>query len=140
LERARYSITDAGRQALAAWLVEEPASPALQFEGLLKVLFADHGPPGTNQAILAAIGSWAREARAEAEARARGYLDADYIEGIDFAERAAIVAQAITFLAELYDLIDRWSQWSAELADASDRTDRAQHAFTAIAQGRRALQ
>ena len=137
--RARYSITDAGRQALSLWLAEQPTPPALQFEGLIKVLFADHGPPGTNEAILAEIAAWARQSRTEAQARARGYLDGNYIDGVDLAARAAIVAQTLAFLAELYDLVERWTAWAAELAVAPDPADRAQQAFTAIADGHRAL-
>jgi DNA-binding PadR family transcriptional regulator len=38
-----YEITDAGRDALRDWLGEPPMPPATEFEGLLKVFFADAG-------------------------------------------------------------------------------------------------
>lgn len=38
-----YSITPAGRRALSAWLATDPAPPSLEFEGLIRVLFADQG-------------------------------------------------------------------------------------------------
>src|SRR5262245_27477774 len=42
--RTVYAITDDGRKALRAWLDEAPAPPALEFEALVKVFFADGGP------------------------------------------------------------------------------------------------
>src|SRR5918911_384199 len=41
--RTVYEITDAGREALRAWLGEPPVPPATEFEGMLKVFFADAG-------------------------------------------------------------------------------------------------
>jgi len=120
--RVRYSITKAGRRALAEWVNSPPAPLTLQFEGLLKVLFADQGAPAANRKVLAAIGEWAAEARATSAVRAHGYLNGDYIEGVDFDERATIVAQTVGFLAEFYDLVERWSDWASELAPATTAT------------------
>lgn len=137
--RSSYSITPAGRRALAHWLAEEPAPPSLQFEGLLKVLFADQGDLGANAQALLAISSWGQESRSAAVARAKGYLDGDYIEGVGLAGRSVIVAQTLGFLAEFYDLIGRWSTWAAELADSPTGEERARSAFAAIASDRRLL-
>jgi PadR family transcriptional regulator, regulatory protein AphA len=134
--RVRYSITEAGRQALAEWLAAEPAPLTIQFEGLLKVLFADQGPAGTNQQILNAVREWAADANANASEKAMGYLDGDYIAGVPFSERAVIVAQTLAFLAEFYALIERWSVWASDLVDAPDADQRANAAFAAIAAGR----
>ena len=41
--RTVYTVTPAGREALRAWLDEPGAGPALEFEGLVKVLAAGHG-------------------------------------------------------------------------------------------------
>ena len=41
--RTVYTITDAGRQALAEWLREPGEGPVLEFEQLVKLSFADHG-------------------------------------------------------------------------------------------------
>ena len=38
-----YEITDQGREALRDWLGETPAPPATEFEGMLKLFFADSG-------------------------------------------------------------------------------------------------
>jgi PadR family transcriptional regulator, regulatory protein AphA len=137
--RVRYSITEAGRQALAEWLATEPTPLTLQFEGLLKVLFADQGPAGTNHEILNAVRQWAAEASANASEKATGYLDGDYIVGVPFSERAVIVAQTLAFLAEFYSLIERWSSWASDLADAGDGLERAKATFAAIAAGRSPL-
>ncbi len=131
--RSRYSITDDGKRALAEWLSDPPVPVALQFEGLLKILFADQGAAETNQNTLAAIGAWATESRAAAVDRARGYLDGDYIEGVDLGERSVMLAQTLGFLTEFYSLMERWSTWAAALADAPDGPDRAQQAFATMA-------
>jgi DNA-binding PadR family transcriptional regulator len=38
-----YEITDEGREALREWLGEAPTPPATEFEGMLKLFFADSG-------------------------------------------------------------------------------------------------
>jgi DNA-binding PadR family transcriptional regulator len=43
--RNRYTITQAGREALARWLATPPEEPHLQFEGLLRVFYANLGSP-----------------------------------------------------------------------------------------------
>jgi DNA-binding PadR family transcriptional regulator len=40
--RTVYSITPAGRKALARWVSESAKGPVTEFEGLLKVFFAEH--------------------------------------------------------------------------------------------------
>jgi PadR family transcriptional regulator, regulatory protein AphA len=41
--RNRYTITDAGRAALTAWLATEPQPPRFEVEGILRLFHADHG-------------------------------------------------------------------------------------------------
>ena len=134
--RVRYSITKKGRRALADWLANDPAPLTLQFEGLLKVLFSDQGADDANRSLLEAIHTWATEARATAQSRAKGYIDGDYIAGAPLGERAVIVAQTLSFLSELYTLIEGWSAWASQLIDADDATDHATKVFAAIAAGR----
>jgi DNA-binding PadR family transcriptional regulator len=43
--RKRYTITPAGRAALAAWLETEPEEPHFQIEGLLRVFLGDQARP-----------------------------------------------------------------------------------------------
>lgn len=58
--RAVYTITDAGREALAHWLTEPGAGPELEFEGLVKVLAAGHGSIDSLRATLDRVESDAR--------------------------------------------------------------------------------
>jgi hypothetical protein len=120
-------------------LATTAAPPTLQFEGLVKILFADQGDEGTNEAVLADVGAWAREARATAVGRAQGYVDGDYIEGVDLGARAVILAQTLGFLAELYDLVARWSSWASSVAGSIDGAERARQVFTTIAAGGRVV-
>ena len=41
--RTVYAVTARGRKALRRWLDEPPAPPTLEFEGMVKVFFADGG-------------------------------------------------------------------------------------------------
>jgi len=45
--RKRYTITRAGRAALAGWLETEPEEPHFQIEGILRIFLGDRGDPGT---------------------------------------------------------------------------------------------
>ena len=56
-----YTITDAGRQALQAWLTTTPGEPLLEVEGLLRTLLADQG---TIDDLRSALYSTADQARA----------------------------------------------------------------------------
>jgi len=53
-ERRRqvYQATEAGRAALATWLVEPPQAQAMRNELLLKIFFGHYAPPGALQAHL----------------------------------------------------------------------------------------
>src|SRR5438874_740546 len=53
--RTRYTITAKGRRALAAWLREPGAGPSLEFEQLLKIMFADSGTKADVVANLDAV-------------------------------------------------------------------------------------
>ena len=124
---------------MAAWLADPPAPPALQFEGILKVLFADQGEASTNVDVLEAIEQQAADARAVAVERGRGYRDGEYIPGVDLEARAVIVAQTLAFLAEFHALVERWAAWGADLARSPDAGERAQQTFAAVAAGQRVL-
>ena len=43
--RNRYTITPAGREALARWLATPPEEPHLQIEGVLRIFYANLGDP-----------------------------------------------------------------------------------------------
>ena len=54
--RTIYSITDAGRAALAGWLASPSAPPRYECEALVKVLFAENGTPEDLLASIRALG------------------------------------------------------------------------------------
>src|SRR5262245_59085502 len=53
--RTVYAITPKGRRALARWLAEPGGGPVLEFEGLLKVTFAENGSKADVLATLDSI-------------------------------------------------------------------------------------
>ena len=66
--RRLFSITDAGRRALAAWLAQPADEPTeVRDRGLLQLFFSGHADPATTVAI-------ARAQRAAHERRLEGYL------------------------------------------------------------------
>jgi PadR family transcriptional regulator, regulatory protein AphA len=108
--RTRYSITPAGRAALRGWLAEPGAPPALQFEGLLKVLLADTSQPDTLNASLAEAIKWADELQAVGRLIVAGYAAGNGL----FQERAQLVALAHAFLWDYAELVRRWATWAQQ--------------------------
>jgi DNA-binding PadR family transcriptional regulator len=108
-----YAITDEGRAALAAWLGEAPAPRTLEFEGMVKVFFADGGDLDQLLATLRGIA-------AEAEDRVRA-IGALATEGNPFPERLHISALALPLALEQETAVLRWARWA--LAEAETWTD-----------------
>ncbi len=107
--RTLYSITDAGRQALAEWHASEPGGFGLEHEPLLRVLFASSG---TRDDLLRA----AARARADAEdmlALGR-MLGGRYLEGTH-ERQSEVHLRVFTF-----DFLIRWAALTADWADAVD--------------------
>ena len=111
--RTAYRITAKGRRALASWLAEPGAGPVLEFEGLLKVFFSDHGSRDGALASIAAAREWAAERNAENLAVARAYLAG---EG-EFQERAATNLVSGRFLTDFYAMVDAWAAWAAGVVE-----------------------
>lgn len=59
--RKRYTITSAGRSALAAWLETEPEEPHFQIEGVLRMFLGDQASP---QELLRSLARTAQQTRA----------------------------------------------------------------------------
>jgi DNA-binding PadR family transcriptional regulator len=108
--RTRYTITPAGREALAAWLAEPGAGPVLEFEQLLKIHLADSGTTDDIRANLAATLAWVHEQNEENLAAAQSYLAG---EGA-FPERAAINVLMGRFLTDFYAMVDNWARWAEQ--------------------------
>ena len=111
--RTRYTITPKGRRALARWLQEPGAGPALEFEQLLKIHFADSGTKADVLVNLEAARAWVLEQNRENLAAARAYLAG---EG-PFPERAALNQLGGRFLTDLYVTVARWVHWATEIVE-----------------------
>ena len=111
--RTRYTITATGRRALAAWLREPGDGPALEFEQLVKIHFADSGSKADVLANLDAARAWVLEQNHENLATARAYLAG---RGA-FPERAALNQLGGRFLTEFYLTVARWVDWATEVVD-----------------------
>ncbi len=106
--RTVYTITPAGRRALRHWLGTPGDGPALEFEQLLKVFFADHGTRTETLKAVATIKQWARDRNAENIAVARSYLAGTG----PFPERVAVLNVVGRFLTEFADMVDAWADWA----------------------------
>ena len=111
--RTRYTITAAGRRALAAWLRLPGDGPVLEFEQLLKISFADSGTKADILTNLDAARAWVAEQNEENLATARAYLDG---QGL-FPERAALNQLAGRFLTDFYVMVTRWVEWASGVVE-----------------------
>ena len=107
--RTRYTITAAGRRALATWLQLPGDGPVLEFEQLLKISFADSGTKADILSNLDAARAWVAEQNAENLATARAYLEG---RGL-FPERAALNQLAGRFLTDFYVTVAQWVEWAS---------------------------
>ena len=94
--RTVYEITDAGREALREWLGEPPAPPATEFEGMLKVFFADAGSLEQLDATLAGIEATSVERLREL----RGMAEQSLAGETAYPQRRHLTAVALRFQVE----------------------------------------
>ena len=109
--RTVYTITRAGRRALATWLAEPGNGPALEFEGLVKLIFADHGTRDAALASLARARQWAVEQNVGSIEAGEKFLAAE--DGL-YAERRATALLLGAFLTDFYKLVADWADWATE--------------------------
>ena len=103
-----YGITAKGRRALRRWLEQPGAGPVTEFEGLVKVAFADHGSIEGLRANLRAIRELAEAEVADAERRFEEYADT----GGPFPDRLPIIALAAEHFRLQSDALLRWVDWA----------------------------
>jgi DNA-binding PadR family transcriptional regulator len=111
--RTVYTITAAGRRALADWLATPGEGPSLEYEQHVKLFFADFGTRTDALATLAASRAWAA-------AQLDVFVDSarDYLAGSGpFPERSAVTSLGARFLVDFYDLVDRWAAWATTVVD-----------------------
>jgi DNA-binding PadR family transcriptional regulator len=107
--RTVYSITGAGRRALAAWLAEPGDGPALEFEGLVKLMFAEHGSRRDALETISRARAWAVEMNTANIAAGGRFAEG---EG-RYEERRATTLLTGAFLTDFYALVARWADWAA---------------------------
>jgi PadR family transcriptional regulator, regulatory protein AphA len=108
--RTVYGVTTRGRKALRRWLDEPPAPPTLEFEGLVKVFFADGGTLEQLRATLTTIAATADGRVAELEVKVDEHDRGD----VPFPERLPINSVALRFQLEHERLIGDWARWALE--------------------------
>jgi DNA-binding PadR family transcriptional regulator len=107
--RTVYTITRAGRRALKDWLAEPGDGPALEFEGLVKLIFADLGTRDDALASIARARDWAVEQNVGNIEGGEKFAAAS--EG-RYAERRATTLLLGAFLTDFYALVAEWSDWA----------------------------
>jgi PadR family transcriptional regulator AphA len=112
--RNRYEITDEGREALRAWLARPSSAPRLEFEPVLRLVFADQGEIDDLLAAIATLRDWAAKGLAVGHEIVQAYRDGQ----APFPDRMHINVLSAHLLAQLYGAILR----GAELADKEIRT------------------
>ena len=106
--RTVYTITPAGRRALRAWMPTASAGPVLEFEGLVKVFFAEHGSKADLLATLEGV-----RAGVEGRAAAGAAICREYLEGRGpFPERLPWLILTGKLLDELDEAVLRWVEWA----------------------------
>jgi DNA-binding PadR family transcriptional regulator len=129
--RTVYTITAQGRRALAEWLGQPGEGPALEFEQLLKVFFAEHGTKADLLATLAAAQAWARARCAESLAVGEQYRTG----GGPFPERLPELQLTSRFLTDFYLLVGQWARWAATVVETwPDDPRQAKHDPRVIAE------
>jgi PadR family transcriptional regulator, regulatory protein AphA len=103
-----YGITAKGRRALRGWLEQPGAGPVAEFEGLLKVAFADHGSIEGLRAQLHAIREFAEADVADAERRFTEYAET----GGPFPDRLPVIALAAEQFRLRSEALLRWVEWA----------------------------
>ena len=117
--RNRYSITDAGRQALRAWLATPSAPPRLELEPLLRLTFADQGELPDAQAAIAALRDWAVSLRTDGMAVLRGYQAGQ----APFPDRLHINVLAACYHKAIYDATIAFCDLAQKEIAGWERTD-----------------
>jgi len=109
-----YTITPAGRQALAAWLAEPGVGPVLECEALVKVAYADQG---TRDGLLANLAALIDDATAKLHFGEM--IAASYLEGRGpFPDRLLLSGLMWRFLWEYHVTVLRWARWARDQVQA----------------------
>jgi PadR family transcriptional regulator, regulatory protein AphA len=106
--RTVYAITDKGREALRTWLEEPPQLPLVEFDGIVKVLFAEHG---TKEQLLATLRSIRGEAERTREEHAALAQDLA-VTGGPFPSRLHLNMLVFKFMWDQTETLINWANWA----------------------------
>jgi DNA-binding PadR family transcriptional regulator len=142
--RTIYEITGDGRTALRAWFATPTRDPQLEFEALLRLLFADQTDKSTLDRCLKETATSARHLLDEGIQRLlRPYVTDD---DAPFPERRHIAALVAAFVTDYLLLIERWSEFARDeirrwpRTDGLGMTDRTREILDAVIDGRSVLE
>jgi DNA-binding PadR family transcriptional regulator len=116
--RTVYTITPAGRRALKAWLASPTEGPRVQFEAMLRVLFADAASKTELLAAIDVVEDWGARTRADGEAIAAAYTDGEP----PYPDRAHIVALTVGYQVALVAAVQQWVAWARAQIERWDGT------------------
>lgn len=117
--RTVYSITEAGRRALAQWLATETQRSTMEFEGLMRVLFADGGTVEDLRANLLAVARQAHERRE----LFRAYAGVIAETGGTMPSREHLFALANRYMVDHFTTMVDWATWALEQVESWTDTD-----------------
>ena len=109
--RTVYSITDAGRAALAEWIASPSARPRYECEALVKVMFAENG---TREDLLGSI-RHLREDAEDAVRHFRAMADRYAANEGEYPWRFGLSGLAIRLAAEQHAATLRWATWAEQV-------------------------
>lgn len=112
--RTVYSITESGRDALTEWLSTQSRPPALEFEGLIRVMFAEQGSIEDLRANLRNLREQASRTQQLFVSHA-GRLHAP--DGGTFPERLHLMTLANKFMIGHFDNMIEWADWALDETD-----------------------
>jgi DNA-binding PadR family transcriptional regulator len=110
--RTVYTITPAGRRALATWLAAPSSEPVFESEHVMKVFFAENGTTEDLRRTLAELRAWVREKSLHNEEVGSGYVEGDG----PFPERLPMLVLTSRFLDDYLEMLDRWASWADGVA------------------------
>ena len=108
--RTVYAITHEGRTALRRWLDEPGQPPLVEFEGVLKVLFAEQG---TKQQLLATLRSIREQAQRTRDEHAALADDLSRTGG-PFPDRLHVNELVFRFMWQQTDTVIQWATWAEQ--------------------------
>jgi PadR family transcriptional regulator AphA len=106
--RTVYTVTRQGRAALRRWLGEPPAPPVLEFEGMVKVFFADGGSLTQLRATLTSIAETAEARLVVLDAKVEENRSGE----VAFPERLHLNGLGLRFHLDHERAIASWARWA----------------------------